>query len=224
MKHTIKGLSFPFKDYFDRFGENVLTFGQGARTLALEHVQNFRNVVDIGAHVGISVHNWAGLFEHVYAFEPMIDHYECLVENTAKFSNVTTNNCAISNQSAMLKGAYRTLKNSGSFQLVDDEFVKTNRKNATIYDIPSRRLDEFDLDNVDLIKIDVEGWELEVLRGAEQTIQRCQPVLLIEYTEGGGREHKSMHTYNIQDYFDIIENLGYKQVARGGDDYVYIPK
>jgi FkbM family methyltransferase len=224
MKHTINGLSFPFKDYFDRFGENVLGFGQDARTCTLENVKNFRNAVDIGAHVGISVHNWATLFEHVYAFEPMIDHYECLVENTKKFSNITTYNCGISNQSGTLKGAYRTMKNSGSFQLVDDEFVAVNRKQAKIYDIPSKRLDEFELVNVDMIKIDVEGWEFEVLKGAEQTIRRCQPVLMVEYTHGGGRENKSMHTYDIAEYQAFLKDLGYIEVCEAGGDTIYKPK
>jgi FkbM family methyltransferase len=182
---------------------------------------NIRNAVDIGAHVGISVHQWAPLFEHVHAFEPMIDHFECLELNTSRFDNVTRHNCAMSNQSAMLKGAYRTMKNSGSFQLVDDEFVAVNHKKAKIYDIPSQRLDDFELENVDLIKIDVEGWELDVLRGAKQTIQRCHPVMMIEYNQGGGREHKSMHTYDIREYFELIDELGYEQVGVVNDDYIY---
>jgi FkbM family methyltransferase len=222
--HEIHGLVFPFQDYFNRFGENILGFGQGARNETLKHVKNFRNAVDIGAHVGISVHQWAPLFEQVYAFEPMIDHYNCLTKNTAKFPNVKCFNNAMSNQSRMLHGAYRTMKNSGSFQLVDDEFVAVNRKNAKIYDIPSKRLDDFALDNVDMIKIDVEGWEFEVLKGAEQTIRRCQPILMVEYTHGGGRENKSMHTYDIAEYHAFIDSIGYQEIIEHGGDTIYGPK
>jgi FkbM family methyltransferase len=223
MQHMINGMALPFKDFFNKH-QDILAFGKAARNETLKHVKSFRNAVDIGAHVGISVHQWAPLFEHVHAFEPMIDHFECLELNTSRFDNVTRHNCAMSNQSAMLKGAYRTMKNSGSFQLVDDEFVAVNHKKARIYDIPSKRLDEFKLDNVDMIKIDVEGWEFEVLKGAEQTIRQSKPVLMVEYTHGGGKEHKSMHSYDVNEYLEFIENLNYKLVGSAGDDSIYIPK
>lgn len=222
--HEINGLAFPFQDYFDRFGENILGFGKTAREETLKHVTNFRNAVDIGAHVGISVHHWAPLFEHVYAFEPMVDHYDCLVKNTAKFNNVECFNNAMSNESCMLKGAYRSMKNSGSFQLVDEEFLANNNKNAKIYNIPSKRLDEFNLENVDMIKIDVEGWEFEVLKGAEQTIRCCKPILMVEYTHGGGKENKSMHTYDIEEYRSFIKSLDYVEICEAGGDTIYGPK
>jgi FkbM family methyltransferase len=223
MRHMINGMALPFKDFFDKH-QDILVFGKAARDEALKFVTNFRTAVDIGAHVGISVHQWAPLFEHVHAFEPMVDHFECLTLNTATLGNVSRHNCAMSNQSAMLKGAYRTMKNSGSFQLVDDEFVAVNHKKARIYDIPSKRLDEFKLDNVDMIKIDVEGWEFEVLKGAEQTIRQSKPVLMVEYTHGGGKENKSMHSYDVNEYLEFIENLNYKLVRSAGDDSIYIPK
>jgi FkbM family methyltransferase len=223
MQHMINGMALPFKDFFNKH-QDILVFGKAARNETLKFVTQFRTAVDIGAHVGISVHQWAPLFEQVHAFEPMIDHFECLEFNTAKFDNVVRHNCAMSNQSAMLKGAYRTMKNSGSFQLVDDEFVEVNHKKAKIYDIPSKRLDEFELENVDLIKIDVEGWEFEVLRGAEQTIRRCKPVLMVEFTNGGGLENKSMHNYNVDEYMEFIESLDYKLISSAGDDSIYIPK
>jgi hypothetical protein len=130
----------------------------------------------------------------------------------------------MSNESRMLHGAYRTMKNSGSFQLVDDEFVAVNHKKARIYDIPSKRLDDFGLNDVDMIKIDVEGWEFEVLKGAEQTIRRCQPILMVEYTHGGGRENKSMHTYDVAEYQAFVDSLGYREIIELGGDTIYGPK
>lgn len=48
------------------------------------------------------------------------------------------------------------------------------------FSVERRSLDDFGFDDVALIKIDVEGHELDVLRGARTTIERCRPVLVIE--------------------------------------------
>ena len=180
MTVNINGLEFPFADFFQKHSGNILGFGQAARDIALEHVKNWRTAIDIGAHVGISVHSWAPRFEKVVAFEPMVDHFECLKTNVTKFSNVEVHNNAISNESRTLRGAYRSGKNSGSFQLLSDDYTVNPRKHAKIYQIPSRRLDEFNFDQIDLIKIDVEGAELAVLAGAQKTIQLNRPWLLLE--------------------------------------------
>jgi hypothetical protein len=53
----------------------------------------------------------------------------------------------------------------------------------TAFDVPIRRLDSYDIRNVGFIKIDVEGHEEDVLIGANVTIKRERPVLLIEIEE-----------------------------------------
>lgn len=222
MTVNIDGLTFPFDDYFRKHSGNILGFGQLSRDIALTHVTKWRTAVDIGAHVGISVHCWAPKFRRVVAFEPMVDHYDCLVENTKKFNNVEIHNCGISNDSRYLRGAYRTGKNSGSFQFLTDDWKPNPNKGKTkIYHIPSRRLDEYKLTDVDLIKVDVEGWEFEVLKGAQETIMQNRPVLMIEFT--GGNSHKSMRSYNVDEYMNLIEKLNYTAVASMGDDTIYIP-
>ena len=220
MAVKINNLLFPFEDYFQKHANNVLMFGQDTRDIALAHTRNWRRAVDIGAHVGISIHCWAPKFEHVVAFEPMVDHYECLKENVKQFDNVEIHNCGLSNENKIMRGAYRTGKNSGSFQLLDDSYVVNPRKKTVVYQIPSRRLDEFNLTDVDLIKIDVEGWELEVLKGAKETIKQNRPTLMVEFT--GGSSSKSMKSYDVNEYYALIEELGYHAVASAGDDTIYV--
>jgi FkbM family methyltransferase len=226
MPHKIENLHLPFSDFFTKFSErnSIYKFGEESRLAAIEHVTKFRHVIDIGAHVGISVLHWKKLFERVTAFEPMVDHFECLKLNVADLEGVTVHNCAMSNQEATLKGAYRSGKNSGSFQLLDDAYLayQGKRKIRTIYDIPSKRLDSFEFDCVDLIKIDVEGWEFEVLKGAAETIKKHKPTLMVEFT--GGSDYKSMHRYNVDEYYALIENIGYRAVTRVDGDTIYVPK
>ena len=66
--------------------------------------------------------------------------------------------------------------------------------------VPMARLDDFQLERVDFIKLDVEGFEAQVLAGAVDTLQRCRPILYIE----NDRQEKSAEL--IQRLFD----LGYR--------------
>ena len=66
-------------------------------------------------------------------------------------------------------------------------------------------LDGFAFDDVDLIKIDVEGHELSVLRGAIQTLQRCRPALIVEIEQ----RHLDRNGHAMRDVFDFIGALDY---------------
>ncbi len=64
---------------------------------------------------------------------------------------------------------------------------------------PIHTIDSFKLSGVTLMKVDVEGHELEVLQGAQETITRCRPVLYIENDRIGKQE--ALCTF--------VESLGY---------------
>lgn len=140
--------------------------------------------IDVGANVGaitiiLSKLTGSG---RVVAFEPGAVNFDYLVRNIAdnELSNVTPVRAAV--------GAA-----NGTAQLVYDPafaggaYIGTSPRTATettgVVDVVS--LDSWlatqDLAKVDFIKIDVEGFELEALRGAERVIREHQPDLVIEY-------------------------------------------
>jgi FkbM family methyltransferase len=69
--------------------------------------------------------------------------------------------------------------------------------------VPTRRLDDYKLDVIGFIKIDVEGHELSILRGGSETIRRCLPTMLIEIEE----RHKPN---SIRDVSEFLSRLGYE--------------
>ena len=129
---------------------------------------NKRNVaIDIGAHVGYWSRRLVRDFNQVYAFEAESEHIECLRANITE-PNITITQVALSNESGTLKFS-KSIDNSGMSRIADEGI-----------DVQCEPLDHWNINDVDLIKIDVEGHELNVLRGAEQTILRSRPVLFME--------------------------------------------
>jgi len=80
-------------------------------------------------------------------------------------------------------------------------------------------LDDYQLDNVSLIKIDVQGYEPYVLDGAKQTILKNKPTIFIEIEP----EHLEMFGFNKWDVFNRLHELGYKVIHDHTFDYVAIP-
>ena len=132
-----------------------------------------RTVIDGGAHVGMWSRTFAGLFDRVIAFEPSPDTFACLRYNV-RAENVELRNQALGAKPGKvhmtLAGFEGTLreKNSGA------------RYVAKGGDIDRVTVDSLGLDDLDLLKMDIEGSEVEALRGARNTLLRCKPVVLFE--------------------------------------------
>jgi hypothetical protein len=96
------------------------------------------------------------------------------------------------------------------------------RKRWTSVRVPTRCLDSFNFDTVDLIKIDVEGHEYQVVKGALKTIQRCRPAVVVEISyEGKLLDHdlSADHKKTV----GLIESLGYQIVWQHKHDWLLLP-
>jgi FkbM family methyltransferase len=81
--------------------------------------------------------------------------------------------------------------------------------------IMTARLDDYRLDEVDLIKVDVEGWEFQVLRGAEETMLRSRPVVIFEQK---GYE-KELYGFS-HDCVGYMQSLGARVLETKGKDII----
>jgi FkbM family methyltransferase len=122
----------------------------------------FKNVIDIGAWCG----TWAKAMEpyarKVIAFEPDKIHFECLLKNA-------TINCEARREAVGAEEKY--------ISLTDDNFTQAKRVDKS-GDTRMVTIDSLDYKDVDLIKIDVEGYEMEVLKGAQRTLQNTQYLMI----------------------------------------------
>jgi FkbM family methyltransferase len=171
-------------------------------TLAMEHVTEFRNALDIGAHVGLWSRRLADRFGQVLSFEPVPDHHECLVKNIENTTNVYVYNVAVGNEAGTVY-MNQSIENSGMSSIVND---KTGLEVSVI------TVDSLDLKDIDFIKIDVEGFESLVLKGAEKTILESRPVIFMEILN----QHK-----DSSDVFSIMADFGYEQVTQTSENYIF---
>jgi hypothetical protein len=106
-----------------------------------------------------------------------------------------------------------------------DQIVSTNavlKKNWKTTEIPVTYLDKFNFDSVDLLKIDVEGHELQVVKGAEQTIKKCRPLIILEISFENkilDKEISKQHTTAL----DLTLSYGYRKIWYGKHDYILEP-
>lgn len=139
---------------------------------SLKWVKRWRVAVDAGAHVGLWTIPLAKRFEAVHAFEAMAEHQECWRRNVASAACVL-HSCALGEW----QGRVAFHAPAG---LNCDARIDLNGEG----DIEMQRLDAFDLERVDYLKVDCNGYELLVLRGAQRLLERCKPCVVVEQKLG----------------------------------------
>lgn len=169
---------------------------------ALGFVKQFRGAVDVGAHCGLWSMHLAKRFETLHAFEPVKAHRDCWERNLEGLGGLLY---GFALGEAEGKVAIRTSGHSSGDSWVDGEG-----------EIPMRRLDDFALGDIDFIKLDCEGYELFALRGAEQTLVRCRPCVIVEQKPGRAQKFNLAETAAV----DYLQGLGAKLRKVIAGDYI----
>lgn len=140
----------------------------------------FSSIVDVGANRGQFTLLMAGLRPDavIFAFEPLIEPYRKLIELTSGFSNVRAFNSAIGSRRACLPMNVAKRDDSSSFLPITalQEQIFPNTDHQRIVDVQTAPLGGFiegqELARPSLLKIDVQGYELEVLKGSKDHLDR----------------------------------------------------
>lgn len=157
-----------FPEWMSRNGE--LVNGKGTYQIkkwraCLPWIKQWRTAVDVGAHVGLWSMQMVGRFDQVHAFEPVEAFRRCFIRNVPHEWTLY----------AMSLGAAQ-----GSVSMAIDAADSGGTHVAGSGDIEMCPLDSVGLHEVDFIKIDCEGYELEVLKGAEMTLRENRPCVIVE--------------------------------------------
>ncbi len=171
------------------------------RENALKHVTKWDCAIDVGGHVGLWSRDFCLKFKEVHAFEPVAEHRECFVENVK--GNYTLHPVALGDKEGFVKMATEAHSTGG-----------THIDPGVEGDIPLKVLDSYNL-SPDFMKLDCEGYEIYVLKGAVETLLRCKPIICIE---------QKPHSYFGNPQYaagEYLMSLGAKPLSAVVDDIVF---
>lgn len=165
----------------------------------------FDRCVDVGAHAGTYSILLSRNCDHVYAFEPSRHSFAIL--RNLKIANVSAHNLALGSETGEAEISLPTVDGAIDYALATlrplaaGGYAKVETQKVRV-----AKFDDFegeiDFARIDFVKIDVEGFEMEVLRGMQRLLQQRKPVLLIEIEQ--------RHNPQYRDVFDYLGALGYE--------------
>lgn len=148
------------------------------RDIVLKACKRQGCIIQAGGCCGMYPRLWAEAFQLVVTFEPEVNNFYCLSYNCRTKENIAKFQCGLSDRSGMGTLQRAPRGNAGMWYIVkNDGFV------------PLLSLDSFQIPQVDVLQLDCEGMELDVLQGAQQTINKFKPVIAVEASDIRPVEH-----------------------------------
>ena len=212
-----------FKLPFDKNEKDFLKF--------IELVDDGNHVLDIGANIGVMSYYFSKRLPNsaIHSFEPVPENMEVLLKlkRKSRLLNIKTYPFAIGNDSGKITMIMPESNKAYLHGLSHVSDVNSKDKGKK-YEAELKRLDDLEElkgQQISAIKIDVEEYEYNVLRGAQNLIAKNRPLIYCELWEGENRK-KSMNLISKLDYKIFInqgKNLIEFKNQKGYQNFFFIP-
>lgn len=163
-----------------------------------KHIRPGDVVVDIGAFIGDHTIAYARAVHgidsgRVFAFEPNPTAFACLEKNMALLGHVKCHNLGLSDGAREMR-------------MLIDPNAGGSHLGEGCGGVKVTTLDSFNIERLNLMKIDAEGMELLILQGSAQTLARCRPILVLEVNAG------ALGRFGVAEdlLFSHLRNLNYR--------------
>ena len=212
MQHKIVESRDGYKWYIENKCD-YLVFNDG-EFIVFEFLKNISDkskvFVDVGAFVGAFSIRMSRYYGKVYAFEPNPRSYRVLKKNIElnNIQNIQAYNIGVGDSRRQVT----LYEKGGSSSIVDDSYKRGE------YKVWVDRLDRL-VDRVDVLKIDVEGYEGYVIKGALNLIHKYNPIIVIEHHEYRGYDKIPIKRKDIEKMLSPYIVLNLDEVH-----YAYIPR
>lgn len=174
------------------------------RDRSLKYVKNFNFALDIGANVGLWSRDLCDHFQTVVAFEPVEQFRECLIKNVVKI-NLNVQSFALGDQNT-----------TANMIITQDNMGHTHIDPTSIGQGSTeiKRLDDLNYSMIDYIKMDCEGFEYKIIQGAEQTLKRCRPIVVVE------QKPHDMYQQSQHAAIELLQSYGMIRLDQVKDDWI----
>lgn len=227
---------FVVKDFSDLIQHHIATKGLWEpdlvnllKSISTQITQNIGkcHLVNVGAHIGSVCMASAKHVSRITAFEPVKSNFDHLNlhKNLNSANHMTTHNLALSDSNCESKIVFNP-QNTGGCHVVSDYEIANSIRHAqnhikdTVQCVPMDSI-QFD-DSIEILLVDIEGHEEKFIKGAEQTIKKYKPVIIIELWTDEKRKHENMKTTQSE-MIQKITSFGYNTVKQLGiDTFIFI--
>ena len=184
--------------------------------LIVSNIESGQTFFDIGSSFGWFSINVASKIDKVkiYAFEPVSETFNMLLTNVRKNNledKIVVNKSAIANFCGEI--TITSDFHTGNYIFIQelDRDIRTEKVNAITID---QYIQDNNISQLDFIKCDIEGAEFSMLQGAENSLKRFHPHMLLEISEIWANRFN----YNSSEIFNFLKSLGYRYycIAREG--------
>jgi len=209
--NKLKFIKWLDNEYIIRRSKNIYHETKTLNVIKDLHIDG--TYIDIGAYIGTHSIVFSKIFnaDRVIAFEPQKNIYEILLENLElnNIDNVFSYNVGLGNHKfngiSYIDEIRKNLENFGATRIDEDKSGN----------IPINILDDYNFKDVHLIKIDVEGYEREVLEGAKLTIDNNDVKCIIT-------ECHNKNDYDKQ--LSLLKDYGFARLCRRDENIIWLKK
>lgn len=144
-------------------------------------------VIQAGGNCGMYARFYEKYFNSVHTFEPEPLNFKCLSYNITNHPKIKGYEAALGDKTGFVKIAGGGYRNCGTFRVRE---IKEDEESIDMYTI-----DSLNLQHVDLIHLDLEGFEEKAIKGALETIKKFKPTVITERNRGR----------------DVLVGMGYRE-------------
>ena len=186
--------------------------------LCKKFLSHKRTAIHIGSHYGFKSKTLSNIFDKVHTFDFDNKINKLMKYNLNKFNikNIEVHSFGLGNENKRVSNSdFIELKNTNG--PLSNHVVENKNGNQFV-----RRLDDLNINDVDFMLIDTEGYELNVLKGGFETIKKFKPLIILEL-----HRHKNLtkrYGYEKIENIKFLEKLGYTPKGYINDeDILFLP-
>jgi FkbM family methyltransferase len=181
-------------------------------------------VIEGGSHIGSHTIKLGMLAKHVFAFEPMQSSYNILEQNIIRnnLKNITLSNNGLSNSCSTAQFDWIPIDNPGGSGLSNNPMgiPPWFKKETNTYPVNLITIDSLQLNKLDFIKLDIEGYESFAISGGFETIKKYKPIITLESWVNHNGDVDINFTHKI---FCNLIDIGYNLIHINGPDFLFLP-